>query len=192
MKKKIKKPIITKAQAKKGVVDSGNFIADNKKSLLYLSGAIVLGVVGYKIYKGFSSGVSNVIEDVFAEKSEKVTIDTVIDKGNVTITKEQSQQFAQSLLDACNEMFPFYGTDEEAIKRVFLKLRSGDDYKMVFDAFGMKNYNGYNSPPTGWGRHIDNYAPKDLNYWLRSELSESDGEVYNIVKSRIESAGHSF
>lgn len=192
MKKKIKKPIVTKEQAKKAVVNSGNFVADNQKPLLYLGGVIVLGIVGYKIYKGVSKGVTNVVDDVFAEKSEDVTINTTINNSQVTISKEQSQQFAQSLLDASNEMFPFYGTDEDAIKRVFLQLNSGDDFKMVFDAFGMKNYNGYNSPPTGWGRHFDNYAPRNLIFWLRSELAESDGEVYKIVKSRIESAGYSF
>ncbi len=185
--KKVKN-IATKKNAAKAVKSTGGFLAENKKELFYVVGAVVIGVVGYKIYKGVSKGVSS----VFDEKSETVNVETNINKSELTISKEQSQQFAKTLLDACNAMQPFYGTDEDSIKNVFVKLKSADDFKMVYKEFGMKNYNGNNSPPSGWGRHFDNYAPRDLIYWLKSELDESDGEVYEIVKSRIESAGYRF
>lgn len=180
--------VVTKEKAGKAIKDAGGFISNNKKELLYVGGAIVLGILGYKIYKATSKGLSSALES----KTETVDVDVSIDKNQTTITKEQAQQFAKTILDACNHMEPLYGTDEEAIKQVFLRLKSGHDFKLVYKEFGMKDYNGNNSPPSSWLRHLDNYTPRDLVYWLRSELSPSDGEVYRIVKSRIESAGYAF
>ncbi|MDB0601335.1 hypothetical protein PL373_09275 [Tenacibaculum maritimum] len=186
-KKKVSKSV-TKENVGKTIKNTGGFIADNKKELLYLTGAIVIGVIGYKIYKATSKGISNVFED----KTETIDVEININKDQTTISKEQAQQFAKTLLDACNHMEPLYGTDEEAINQVFLRLKTGDDFKLVYKEFGMKNYNGNNSPPSGILRYLDNYTPRDLVYWLRSELEPSDGQVYTNVKSRVESAGYSF
>ena len=38
----------------------------------------------------------------------------------------------------------------------------------------------------------DHFKPRNLVYWLRSELSPLDGAVYKIVKHRVESAGFTF
>lgn len=177
-----------KEKAKKAVKETGGFIAENKKELLYAGGAIIAGIIVYKIFRATSKGIS----DVFSDKVQTVDLDVKVNNSNTTITREQSQQFARTILDACNHAAPFYGTDEEAIKEVFLKIKTADDFKLVYNAFGMKDYNGNNSPPSGILRHLDSYAPRDLVYWLRSELTPSDGEVYTIVKKRIESAGYAF
>lgn len=187
MKKKTSK-IITKEKAKKSIKNTGSYIAKNKKELLYVGGAVLISIVVYKLYKNVTNGVDSFFDD----KIDTVDVNVKINASKTTISKEQAQQFAKTILDACDVMEPLYGTDEEAIKAVFLKLKNGDDFKMVYEAFDLKNYNGNGSPPVGIFRHIDNYAPRDLVYWLRSELSASDGDVYIIVKNRIESAGYSF
>ncbi len=179
---------IAKKQSLKKLGDNANTVSDfiiaYKTPLLMVGGA----VLGWYLIKKTKTGIAS----VFKEQSEQVNIDLPIDLKKTTISKTQSQQFAQQLLDASNHMAPFYGTDEQTIKQVFLQLKTGEDFKLVYEAFGNKNYNGWNSPPVGIFRHLDNYQPRDLVYWLKSELEPSDGEVYTIVKSRIESAGWTF
>ena len=161
-----------------------DFILEYKTPLL-MAGGIFLG---WYIIRSTRKG----IESAFEEKSEQVTINLPINTQNTTITKTQSQQFAQQLLDASNQMEPLWGTDEETVKKVFLQLKTAEDFKLVYEAFGYKNYNGWNSPPVGIFRYIDTYEPRDLVYWLKSEIKPSDGEVYDIVKARVESAGWVF
>lgn len=191
MKKKTSKKvgkIATKETATKAVKKTGDFIADNKKELLYVSGAIVLGFVGYKVYQSFKTGVT----EAFDDKVDVVGVDVKINPSRTTISIEQAKQFAQVLLDACNAKEPLWGTDEPAVLGVFNKLKTADDFKLVYKVFDYRDYNGYNSPPKGFLRHFDEYYPRDLVYWLRKEIKPSDGKVYQVVKSRIESAGMAF
>lgn len=185
---KKKGKIVTKEKATKTIKSTGNFLANNKKELIYISGACLIAVVGYQFYKEISKGSAGVFED----KTESVPINLNLNSNKITISNETAQKYAQQLLDACNEEAPFYGTDEVLIKEVFLNLKSPEDFKLVYKTFGKKNYNGHGSPPTGIFRHLDNYAPRDLIYWLRSELDPKDGDVYTIVKERIESANWKF
>ncbi|WP_299833774.1 hypothetical protein [uncultured Tenacibaculum sp.] len=176
------KEIIKKIGNQANTVSS--FIVEYKTPILIIGGA----VLGFYFIKKAREGIAS----AFDEKSEQVQIDLPIDIKKTTITKTQSKQFAQQLLDASNHMAPLYGTDEATIKEVFLQLKTAEDFKLVYEAFGNKNYNGWNSPPVGIFRHLDNYQPRDLVYWLKSELEPSDGEVYDIVKARVESAGWTF
>ena len=91
-----------------------------------------------------------------------------------------------------NAKQPFYGTDEASIEKVFDKLENADDFNKVYNAFGTKDYNGNNSPPSGVWAYLDSYEKRDLVYWLKSELSPSDGLVYTKVKQRVESADFTF
>ncbi|MCD8425557.1 hypothetical protein LNJ40_09640 [Tenacibaculum dicentrarchi] len=184
----MKNKIVLSKKTGQNIKKTGAFLADNTKEVLYVGGAILLIVVVYRAYKFSSNPFSEVLKD----KSEAVKINLQVDLSKATITKEEAQKYAQQLLDACNGAFPFYGTDENLIKKVFEKLNNADDFKLVYKFFGRKNYNGYGSPPSGISRHLDNYDPKDLVYWLRAELSPKDGQVYNMVKNRIESANWTF
>ncbi len=185
--------IVTKEKATKTLKSTGSFIADNKKELLYVGGGLLVVIVGYQLIKNLKKGSEAVTDFISKDHLETVDVTVNTDAGNITITPEQAQQFARTIYDACNHMAPLYGTDEDAILEVFKKLNTGDDYKLVYKTFGMKEYNGNNAPPrSGFWRMFDVYEPRDLTYWLRSELSSSDGEVYQVVKSRVESAGYSF
>ena len=161
---------------------TGKSIVANPKSTAY----VLVGLVGvfavYKIYKVFNTSfegdtnIDNQVEGTGGSTS------------GATISNKQARNYAQQLLDAMNEKAPLYGTDEQAIEAVFAKLKVGEDFIKVYNAFGKKDYNGNNSPPTGVWSYLDSYEPRDLVYWLRSEISpSSDAKTYKIVKHRIES-----
>lgn len=161
-----------------------DFIKKNKNEIIVIS-SLLVGVYAIKKLK-------NSLNDVFNEKYESIPIDLKINQKKLTITKEQAQQFSQQILDACNAKKPFYGTDTQTIKKIFLKLKTPEDFKLLFEVFGEKKYNGYNSPPTNIFKYLDSYEPRNLVYWLKSELSPSDGEVYDIVKKVVKSAQWEF
>ncbi|MBE7671559.1 hypothetical protein F7649_10590 [Tenacibaculum piscium] len=176
---------------KQNIKKTGAFLADNTKEVLYISGGIVLLLVGYKIYKGLGKAGSKV-KEALEDDLQKVNVDLKIDPNKLTITKEDAQKYAQQLLYACDYSAPIYGTDTKSIKKVFEKLKSPEDFKLVHKSFGLKKYNGYGLSPEGIFRHLDNGVSKDLVYWLKEELSTRDGDVYTIVKNRIESANWTF
>lgn len=177
-----------KQSIKQGMVKVLSFIEKNKKPIL-VGGTVLLGsFILYKVYQG----VNNFIKPA-GDNHIKGTGQGLIRK-NLTITEAQAKNYAQQLLDAMNQndCWLCYGTDEKAILSVFKKIKNRDDFLLIYNAFGRKDYNGYNSPPQGILRHLDSYKPRDLVYWLKSELSSDDGEVYRLVKKTVESAGFSF
>lgn len=162
----------------------------NKKPILIGVSVLVGGYLLYRLVRG----VGNSIESSFTIDDEVKHTGGGIVKSKVTISEATANNYAQQLLDAMNQNACWfcYGTDEDAILKVFQKLQGKDDFLMVFKAFGNKDYNGYNSPPKGILKHLDAYKPRNLVYWLKSELSPRDGEVYRLVKQTVESAGFTF
>jgi hypothetical protein len=174
--------------AKKGAT----IVANNPVKTGYVLGA-VLGV--YLLYKVVTKTTDKI--DTLLDGDPNID-DTIGNTGqgntnNATITNAQAVNFAQQLLDAMNYMFPFYGTDEATIEAVFNKLQNSADFLKVYHAFGEKDYNGNNSPPTGFWSNLDSYKKQNLVYWLKSELnSVLDREIYNKVKNIVELAGFTF
>ncbi|MCG8872141.1 hypothetical protein [Tenacibaculum finnmarkense] len=182
----------TTKKISKNLKSTNDFVSENKKQLLYVGGSILLLYTIYKVSSSFFSGAKNGISNALDDKIENVVSQVKINPKETTISLDNAKIYAQQLLNACNDGSPFYGTDEKLIRKVFKKIKTGDDFRLVSNAFGEKNYNGHNSPPTGIFRHLDNYAPRNLVYWLRAELSARDGAVYTEVKERIKSAGFAF
>lgn len=165
----------------------GKNVAKNPKTALYIGlGAVVI----YGVYK-----IKKSIDNVGIGDSD---IDNQVSGtgGNTTgatITTQLAKNLAQQLLDAFNSKEPLYGTDEKLVASVFDKIQNGADFNLVFNAFGLKDYNGHNSPPTGVWSWLDSYEKYNLVYWLRSEISESDPyNLYEVVKNRVEQAGFTF
>ena len=151
----------------------------------------VLGglIVGYLLYKG----VTGIGKKLAGEPIDNQVNGTGGSSAGATITQTEANNYAQQLLDACNSMFPMYGTDDATILEVFQKFQNKEDFIKVFNAFGTKDYNGYNSPPTGAWAYLDSFDKRNLVYWLKSELSDSEGTpVYALVKSVVNNAGFSF
>lgn len=148
---------------------------------------LAVGIGGYVLYKTFT-GAS---KGFAAEPVNNVDLIVEPNYPQTTITASQAKIHAQTLLEAM-DVQP-YGTDDDRILAVFKNINA-QDFKMIFNAFGMKNYNGYGSPPESWiWQQIDNFQERNLVYWLKSELSDSKKkEVYTLVKEIVEEAGFTF
>ncbi|WP_282080873.1 hypothetical protein [Aquimarina algiphila] len=192
VKKDTKKDLAKKAAsaAKKGIDKTGDLVKSNPKTALYVVGGVVLGFVVYRLVKTLNAG-GNAVDGIFNPDIDNQVDVGDLDTNGATITAKQARVFAQQLLDAFNHKAPFWGTDEKTILEIFNQL-SPANFKVVFNAFGKKDYNGYNSPPSGIFANLDSYEPRDLVYWLNSELSPSDGEVYKKVKQIVNAAGFAF
>lgn len=186
MKKETSKKIVS--NAKKGVEKVGEITSNNKKTILYGIVGLIGLYAGYKIFKGIKNTFNPEIDDEVNNVGNGSTV-------NATISKHQAKNYAQQLLDAMNENRNSIfggGTDEETIENVFNQLKNGDDFLLVFRAFGNKEYNGYNSPVENL-EFLDSYQPRNLVYWLKSEISSFwESSLYNKVKERVESAGFVF
>jgi len=170
--------------AKKAIEKTGNVVTNPLFLKVALGCVLLYG--GYKVVKSITNKITG--DDI-----DDNVGGTGGDYPKATITNTQANNYAQQLLDACNSMFPMYGTDDELILSVFKKFKHPDDFIKVFHAFGLKDYNGYNSPPTGIFSALDSYEKRNLVHWLKSELDDSQGEpVYTLVKSVIESAGFAY
>lgn len=176
--------------AKKGLEKTGGFIAGNPKTALYIGIGIVGAFALYKLLRGVQKG-SEIVGDVFNPDIDNSIDVGVIDASTAKISRQQAKVYARQLLDAMNHKAPFWGTDEKTILEIFKRITPGD-FKLIFNEFGDKDYNGYNSPPSGILANLDSYEPRNLVYWLNAELSSGDGEVYDRVKQIVNDAGFAF
>ncbi len=147
-------------------------------------------IVGYLLYKG----VTGIGKKIAGEPIDDNVGGTGGSSVGSTITQTEANNYAQQLLDAFNDKWMgFYGTDDDTILAVFEKFKNKQDFIKVFNAFGTKDYNGNNSPPTGAWSYLDSYEKRNLLYWLKSELKDSTGTpVYALVKSVVNNAGFTF
>ncbi len=178
-------------KAKKTVSKSIEVVKNNPIKVAYVIGGIVGAVVIYKIAKGLTSSV----DKIFNGDS---TIDDVVkgtggNTNKATISNQVAKNYAQQLLDAFNSKEPLYGTDEDLVEAVFAKIVNGHDFLKIFKVFGMKDYNGNNSPPQGFWSNFDSYEQRNLVYWLVKEIDpDDDRELFIKVKKKVESAGFVF
>lgn len=85
-----------------------------------------------------------------------------------TLTSADAKAYADILHAAMNQ----YGTDEDMIFQSLSGL-NGEDYKAIFNAFGMRHYDvefGLNLMGS-WGEKYN------LSTWLTNELNESELQV---------------
>ncbi|MBR4620494.1 MAG: hypothetical protein IKO46_05890 [Salinivirgaceae bacterium] len=85
-----------------------------------------------------------------------------VNSKNTTIDETTAATISGALLGAMNK----WGTDEETIRRNIDRLKTKDDYLLVYKAFKDKGYK--NGKLNADGRKLD------LTGWLRAELSGSD------------------
>lgn len=191
----VNKPVKSTPSKNLSATDSA---IQSQKKLLYIFGGVVAFYLLFQIATTASEKIQSVLDG-------DPNIDDLVpntgggfDIKNTTITKSQAANFAQQLLEAMNVKQPIYGTDEETIEKIFNKIKTKDDFLLVYDAFGMKDYNGNNSPPTGIWSNIDSYKKQNLVYWLKSELSNgffasaAEKRAYKKVKEIVEKAGFVF
>jgi hypothetical protein len=179
-------------KAKQTASKMGKTVVENPKTTGYVVAGVIALILGYSVYKGIKNKINPDIDD---------DVDGVgglpdPNQTTATITQTQAINYASQLLEAMNYMrnsWFFGGTDEDTINQVFDQLNSGNDFVLVFHAFGEKEYNGFNSPVEGSEWLDSSYEKKDLVYWLKSELSYAfEPTIFNKVKQRVESAGFVF
>lgn len=195
-KKKTTAQKVKDASKKAGKKASNAFAKASKKAIdnpvdtAKIIGIIALIGVAYVVVRSLSKVTDQASSFLDGDQNIENNIPKIIETPGVvaTINNQDAINFASQLLDAFNAKEPFWGTDEDVVESVFDKLKNAADFALVFNAFGLKDYNGYNSPPTGFFSNLDSYDPKPLDYWLREEIKPSDGVVYDKVKSRVESA----
>jgi hypothetical protein len=162
---------------------TGEFIATNKKPLLYIGGAIAVVIIGIAIVKRIKGGVSggNVVGGKFVEQD--------IDTEKTTISNQTAKNYAENLFEAFNYT---WGTDKGTISTVFSKIKP-EDFKMVYNAFGKRSYSAVNggSPSEKWYL-LDSWIGStnvDLITWLNNELEFGDGALKDKIRKVVEPAG---
>lgn len=190
--KKKNKPTVTvaKKDVKKAVTkanDGAKFLMQNK----YLLIAIGVGVGGYLVYRGVKKSINKATDFLKSEPDDYINGNLSVDKSKLTLTNDEARLLSKGLLEAFNDTnFGFPATDEKAIKDIFYKIKTPEDYQLVFNLFGRRPYISGGTPTLWFDKK--RATDKDLDQWLKEELSPSDGEVYRIVKQRLESAKHPF
>lgn len=173
--------------------EMSEFLLSNK-SLLIVVGASVLGFIAYRQIKKTAGAVSDAVSDVFADvPTDHISADVNVNNQKTTITKEKAVILAKSLLDAFNDT-TFFGspaTDERKVEYVFDQLKTGDDFRLVYNIFGKRKIINGGTPTTWFDKKIANEY--DLIYWLKAEISETwDSSLFNKIKDRVQSAGMPF
>ncbi|WP_435415044.1 hypothetical protein [Polaribacter aestuariivivens] len=172
-------------------------VANNPVKATYVIGGILGFYLLYKVITKTTDKVDSLLEGD-PNIDNKISGTGSGSVKNATITNAEALNLANQLLDAMNVKQPLYGTDEETIEKVFTKIKNADDFLKVYHAFGLKDYNGNNSPPTGIWSNVDSYKKQDLVYWLRSEIgngffaSASEIRAYNKIKPLVQLAGFVF
>jgi hypothetical protein len=169
--------------------DLGKKIKENPKPAIYTVLGFVVLYGGYRLFKTIKDATDTSVDDEI--------VGTGGTTAGATISNQQALNYAQQLLDAMNygrDSWFMSGTDDAKVLSVFKLLQNSADFIKVYNAFGIKDYDGYESPPDkGIWNWATTYEKRNLVYWLQSELEDSEGdEVYAIVKNRVESAGFVF
>jgi hypothetical protein len=141
---------------------------DAKKGRAIIIGGfslLVVGVVAFSIYKWRK----RVNAEKYGADDANAELDKVkVNGAKTTITNGDAILISQNLLNAMDRM----GTDSAGVLDNLYKTKNGDDLKLVIKTFGTKIYTG-TGLATNWGSRFMGTA-KNLNGWLRAELSGSD------------------
>lgn len=193
-KNKAKKTAVkVKDTAISSVKKTADLAVKNPVKTAYVVGAVIGIYLLYRIANSASNAVSDVLEPDDIDTNIEGTGGKV-DKNKITITPFQARNFAQQLLDAMNVKQPLYGTDEKTIEAIFDTIQTPSDFIAIYNEFGLREYNGNNSPPkSAFWQWFDEYRPQNLVYWLKSEIDPKDDKrVYEKIKRIVEPAGFAF
>ena len=166
---------------------TGTFIANNKKPLLYVGGAVVLVILGYSIVSRTKRGITNLFTD--KTKGETPFQDVEIDDTKVTISDSVANTYANQLYGAMSNA----GTDEDLIYAIMKKIEKKDDFRKVYNAYGKKSYVGFTvgGSPTALDKWLGNYDDLDLIQWFNEEVGYSNYPTYSLIKKVVNNAGFS-
>lgn len=119
-----------------------------------------------KILKKFTAFFASTDSDKNAEISQEIVNDVQVNKNNLTYSQSEYEQMALAIFDACDGI----GTDTDRIINILSKLRTVDDAKMLFVAYGVRD-------------------KQDLISRMRDELGFFDQACKKEIKSKFEGSG---
>lgn len=164
---------------------TGQFIADNKKPLLYLGSAVAVVVVGYALVHRVSGGIGSIFKDKTKGASTFKKIN--FDESKATISDEVANNYANQLYNA---MAFTSGTDEDGIYQILKNNQTKENFLKIYNSFGTKSYGGYGSPTLL--NHLFGYDNLDLVEWLRAEVGITNYPTYSMIKKVVTNAGFAY
>lgn len=171
----------------------GETIVTHKKPIVIIGGTIIAVVATVIVLKSLKKGTDGIFSFGSKQTGASDFSEQAVDGSKTTITQNQAKNYAEQLFNAMKLRGLTTGTDKAIIRQIFTKLNS-DDFKMVYNAFGRRSYDGNGSPSYiyGW---LGIYDDLDLVEWLNKELdvldriSSSPDSTYNLVKAKVTAAG---
>jgi len=164
----------------KFISKAGDFIANNKKPLIYIGGAIAIVAIGYAIIRKLQGGIGSFLTDKSVGAKEFVPVQVDIAKS--TISDAIANNYANQLFNAMDG----FGTNTDAIYDILNKLQQKEDFRKVYNSFGRKSYYIDGSPTVS--AYIFGYSNLDLIEWLDKEVGWSNPLTYNLIKKTIKNA----
>ena len=164
----------------KFISKAGDFIANNKKPLIYIGGAIAIVAIGYAIIRKLQGGIGSFLTDKSVGAKEFVPVQ--IDVAKSTISDAIANNYANQLFNAMDG----FGTNSDAIYDIINKLQQKADFRKVYNSFGRKSYYIDGSPTVS--AYIFGYNNLDLIEWLDKEVGYSNPLTYNLIKKTIKNA----
>ena len=170
-------------------------VTDTMGNAKGLKTAIFVILGGLAAFYGGRMIVRRIRKDIDARKQEaqaqandaRLTTDVAaevaktIDNSKLTLSPADAKSICASIIGACQG----YGTDEKAIFAQIGKIRTPDDWKLVYSTFGTVWYDGhdiqYNEPSWyQWG-----WEQVTLDTLLRRELDDDDIVVVKAALNQI-------
>lgn len=167
---------------------TGAFIKDNKKSILWVGGSLLVVIIGIVVVKKVQSGVGNLFTDKATRATPFKNIE--FDDSKTTISDAIANAYANQLYNAMKSS----GTDEDTIYNVLQKLQKKEDFLKVYNAYGRKSYTGafIGQSPTKLDSWLGNYDDLDLVEWLQQEVGYLNYPTYSLIKKTVTNAGLAF
>ena len=167
----------------KAIKETGNFIKENPKPILWIGGSIAVVVIAIAVVKSFTKKITGkgIKAGVYSEQT--------IDNTKTTISVSTAKNYAENLFRAFNYT---WGTDKGVIENVFNNINS-EDFKMIYNAFGTRSYSQLNGgTPSGNWLAPDTWIGNediDLISWLNAELGFGDSALKNKIRPIVNGAG---
>ncbi len=141
------------------------------KAITVTTGVVVGGILIFVVLYRISKNRKDRLEAKEAKRYDPKDMgdelgEIGVSERNLTISKGDAIVISQNLLSAMDK----WGTDKDAIFSALESLQTKDDLMLVIQTFGVKPYSGTGLAESWWTRT----GYKNLNGWLRAELSKSD------------------
>jgi len=115
------------------------------------------------------------------KKSDFVPVDSSGDvaasSSGATMSPDEAKRLASQLYDAMKD----FGTDTETISNVRSKIGTADNMRILYNAFGKKEYGTFGAPLYSW-LPSDSY---DLKGWIIKEVSGTEKKewlkLFNLI-----------